>query len=132
MSAQNPNLIERILNWLRGGYPEGVPQHDYVALFGILRRSCTETEIEKLALELRQEGLLSTSQPEAEIRQRLKNYLHETPHEEDVRRVAARLAAGGWPLIQAPEPLVEAQRTLSQADGPSPLPEDGTSLPTGA
>lgn len=78
------------------GYPEGVPQHDYVALFGILRRSCTEDEIEKIALELRHEGFLSNAQPEDEIRERLRRYLHETPHEEDVRRVAARLAAGGW------------------------------------
>lgn len=125
MTSAHPNLLERILHWLRGGYPEGVPQHDYVALFGILRRSCTEDEIEKIALELRHEGLLSTAQPEDEIRQRLRRYLHETPHEEDVRRVAARLAAGGWPLIQAPAPLVESPGTLSQADG-SPAPDAPT------
>ena len=52
--------------------------------------------------------------------ERLRRYLHETPHEEDVRRVAARLAAGGWPLIQAPEPLQESPGTLSQADGTPP------------
>ena len=33
--------MQRVLQWLRAGYPEGVPQQDYVALLGILRRTLT-------------------------------------------------------------------------------------------
>ena len=32
--ADHTGLFERILQWLRAGYPDGVPQHDYVALLG--------------------------------------------------------------------------------------------------
>ncbi len=43
------NPFQTILHWLRAGYPDGVPQGDYVALLGVLRRSLTPVELEKFA-----------------------------------------------------------------------------------
>lgn len=126
MSERRQTLLVKVLAWLRGGYPQGVPAHDYVALLGILHRSCTEEEIEIITRQMRDEGLVSDREPEEEIRIRLRGYLHETPSEEDVRRVAARLASGGWPLTQvvdgaeqAPTPPVPGTES-PPADSPSP------------
>ncbi|HEY5484993.1 MAG TPA: DUF3349 domain-containing protein, partial [Propionibacteriaceae bacterium] len=33
--------MTRVVGWLRAGYPDGVPQQDYVALLGILHRQLT-------------------------------------------------------------------------------------------
>ena len=30
--------IERIVNWLKGGYPQGIPEADYVPLLAVLAR----------------------------------------------------------------------------------------------
>lgn len=78
------NPFTRLLGWLRGGYPQGVPQSDYVALFGILHRDLTETEVE-IAAGIRRVAM-------------------EKPSEEDIARVAGRLASAGWPLATGAAP----------------------------
>ncbi len=94
--SDHKSPFERILHWLRAGYPEGVPQHDYVALLGVLQRSLTTDEVEQLALRLREERGSSTS--DEQIRDLIRQTALEEPSEADVRRVASRLAQGGWPL----------------------------------
>ena len=46
------NPFQTILHWLRAGYPDGVPQGDYVALLGVLRRSLTPVELENIVRTL--------------------------------------------------------------------------------
>ena len=41
--------MARVVGWLRAGYPDGVPQQDYVALLGILHRQLTDDEIITIA-----------------------------------------------------------------------------------
>ncbi len=94
--ADRTGLFERILQWLRAGYPDGVPQHDYVALLGILRRSLTEAEVEQLARQLRSSA--ETGDTDEQIRELIRETALEEPSESDVRRVAGRLAQAGWPL----------------------------------
>ncbi|HVK45149.1 MAG TPA: DUF3349 domain-containing protein [Micropruina sp.] len=94
--AERRSLFERILNWLRAGYPEGVPEHDYVALFGILHRSLTPSEVDELARELA--GNRGAEVSDDEIRDLIRRSALEEPSGADVRRVAGRLAEGGWPL----------------------------------
>ena len=94
--GEHTGLFDRILGWLRAGYPEGVPQHDYVALLGILQRSLTPDEVEQLAHRLREARGSQVS--DDEIRNLIRSTAIEEPSEEDVRRVASRLALGGWPL----------------------------------
>lgn len=106
--AEHVSPLERILHWLRAGYPEGVPQHDYVALLGVLQRSLTDAEVEQLALRLREATGSSTT--DEQIRDLIRRTALEEPSESDVRRVASRLAQGGWPL-QAP---AAAPTTTSQ------------------
>lgn len=88
--------LTRLVSWLRQGYPEGVPSGDYVALFGLLARELTHEEIDAIAHRLAAEGQLQAS--DEQISEMIANTVLMVPAEEDVRRVAARLAAGGWPL----------------------------------
>ena len=36
-----PPFLTRIIDWLRAGYPEGVPEHDYIPLFALLGSQLT-------------------------------------------------------------------------------------------
>ena len=38
-----PPVPAKIVNWLRAGYPEGVPGTDYIPLFAVLRHQLTES-----------------------------------------------------------------------------------------
>lgn len=101
--ARQDGPVQRVVGWLRAGYPDGVPQQDYVALLGILGRSLTPTElaqvVDALLLDLDRGEAVPTH---AEVVERIHDVLKGPPSEEDVHRVSARLAAGGWPLASAP------------------------------
>ena len=92
-------LVQRIIGWLRAGYPDGVPQQDYVALLGILRRSLTVEELEAVVKALTEEvsdhRQLLTSEL---VAQRIQDVVKGPIDNDDVVRVSARLAAAGWPL----------------------------------
>ncbi|HEX7658667.1 MAG TPA: DUF3349 domain-containing protein [Pseudonocardiaceae bacterium] len=92
-----PPLLAKIIAWLRAGYPEGVPEHDYIPLFALLHRKLTSEEVTTIAEELVRTGD-PTSEPA--IRNAIRAWIHEQPLESDVHRVSSRLAAGGWPLAE--------------------------------
>ena len=90
--ATNP--LAKIIGWLRAGYPEGVPQSDYVALFGILHRSLTPTEVEQVVAQLRQgEGGLDGTVPEKVVRRAIRQMVHQEASPEDIERVMHRIDA---------------------------------------
>ncbi|WP_307828596.1 DUF3349 domain-containing protein [Antrihabitans sp. YC2-6] len=96
--------LRSAVGWLRAGYPNGVPREDYVALFAVLHRRLTETEVRQVVDELiaeREEegGQIDREEIEAAIARLAK----EQPGENDVERVAAQLAAGGWPVVASAE-----------------------------
>ena len=105
-----PDLVQRVVRWLRAGYPEGVPQQDYIALFGILQRTLTPTELERVVVELSQEAEsgMAIVTP-ALVQQRITDVVKGPVHADDLGRVSARLAAAGWPLGSptAGDPLPE-------------------------
>ena len=113
------NRLDRIIGWLRAGYPKGVPQGDYIALLGVLHRELTDTDIEKVALKLRATGESGIPEDVSEerIREMIRSRMLQEPTEADVRRVAAHLTAGGWPLagLSAEDPQGAAERA---PDGP--------------
>jgi Protein of unknown function (DUF3349) len=93
-----PRFLASIIDWLRAGYPEGVPEHDYLPLFALLARKLTHDEVATVAEQLVADGRHS---PEA-VKAAISNVTNETPLDGDVARVAARLASGGWPLAEPP------------------------------
>ncbi|MEW1956744.1 DUF3349 domain-containing protein [Kineococcus sp. NPDC059986] len=95
-------LAGRVLDWLRAGYPSGVPQQDYVVLLGLLRRKLTDTEVRDIAAEivgLAKQGEVTTV---ADVERLVNAATLDEPSEADVARVSSHLAAGGWPLADRP------------------------------
>jgi len=91
--------LRSVLDWLRGGYPEGVPDKDHFALLAVLRRRLTDAEIDEV-IALSMERAHET--PDRHIdyeraRALVAGKLHEEPSEEDMHRVVQRLESGGWP-----------------------------------
>jgi hypothetical protein len=104
VSDLRSNFLTRTVDWLRAGYPAGVPRQDYVALLGLLRRKLTEDEVRNIARDLAEQSQgspdpITTQDIEAMIGDSLLQ--QATP--EDVTRVSAHLAAGGWPLADPPQ-----------------------------
>ena len=96
------SLLGSILNWLRAGYPEGVPGADRVPLLALLRATpLTEDQVKEVIANLTAEGSTATADRSIdadEIGAFIKDVTHHDAGPENVARVAARLAAAGWPL----------------------------------
>jgi hypothetical protein len=93
--------LARIVNWLREGYPGGVPEHDYLPLLALLERRLTRSEVKKVAKALRRADV-SPAGPE-DIAAAISSYTHAEPSENDLRRVRDQLAKKGWP-VEFPDP----------------------------
>jgi len=102
-----PPFLSSIIDWLRAGYPEGVPDVDYVPLFALLGSQLTDADINALADELAATGDPATAQG---IKDAIARTLDEKPLDVDVARVRTRLVAGGWPLARA-EHLAPVEHT---------------------
>jgi Protein of unknown function (DUF3349) len=96
------SLLASILNWLRAGYPEGVPGPDRVPLLALLRATpLTEDQIKEVVRNITAAGSTALADGEIgedEIAAFIKNVSHHDAGPENVQRVAAKLAAAGWPL----------------------------------
>ena len=103
MGESRSNFLTRSVEWLRAGYPTGVPRQDYIALLGILSHKMSEEEVKKIANALADQSLQSDDPISAEdIENMISGHMLQTATPEDVVRVSARLAAGGWPLVDPP------------------------------
>jgi hypothetical protein len=92
-----PPVLKRIVEWLRAGYPEGVPDVDYVPLFALLGSELSNNDVELIADELESE---SDPQSAEAIKRAITEVTNTKPNEADVNRVRARLAGAGWPLAK--------------------------------
>jgi hypothetical protein len=90
-----PPVLNKIIEWLRAGYPEGVPDVDYIPLFALLGSQLTDDEVSAIADELANETKPESAEA---IRKAITEVSHHQPTDADVNRVRAKLAAGGWPL----------------------------------
>ena len=95
-------LLHSILDWLRAGYPQGVPGPDRVPLLALLRATpLTEDQIKEVVRHITADGSAALSDGEIdddEIAAFIKDVSHHDAGAENVQRVAAKLAAAGWPL----------------------------------
>jgi hypothetical protein len=91
-----PTFLASVVGWLRAGYPEGVPESDYIPLVAVLARRLSPQEVQAVTDELGRSGQLPIDN--VDIGTVITKITHELPREEDVVRVRARLARGGWPL----------------------------------
>jgi uncharacterized protein DUF3349 len=86
-----------VIRWLQVGYPEGVPGPDRVPLLALLRSTpLTEDEITEVvdAIDEDVEGPIDRDV----IADFISDMTQYDAGPENIARVAARLAAAGWPL----------------------------------
>jgi hypothetical protein len=92
-----PPFLSKVIDWLRAGYPEGVPSVDYIPLFALLGSQLTDSEVKDIAEELASESDPGSAQA---IREAIAAVTHHQANDADVNRVRSKLAAGGWPLAK--------------------------------
>src|ERR1700728_1754977 len=94
-----PPVVKKVVDWLRAGYPEGVPDVDYIPLFALLGSQLTNEEVNEIADEL----VVSVHPESSEsIKKAINSVTHTSVSDADINRVRAHLAAGGWPLAVPP------------------------------
>jgi hypothetical protein len=93
------DMLMRVVGFLRAGYPEGVPAHDYVPLLALLRRRLSDDEVIAVATEVisGKNGPVDAT----DVRVAITKLTDEMPSPEDTERVKQRLAAVGWPVTDA-------------------------------
>lgn len=99
-----PTLLARLIAWVREGYPEGVPDRDYLPLFALLARRLTPEELTAVVVGLTHDHHLpaQTAEEAAErVRDAIESVTNSPPSEADVERVLHRLEAAGWDLDDA-------------------------------
>src|SRR3954470_14966535 len=96
------SLFASILRWLRAGYPEGVPGSDRVPLLALLRATpLTEDQVKEVVRNLTDASAGVSAHGEItrdEIAEFISDVTQHDAGPENVARVAAKLAAAGWPL----------------------------------
>jgi hypothetical protein len=118
MSAKT--VFNSILDWLRAGYPEGVPGPDRVPLLALLRQTpLTEGELKQVIRNITEvKAPASDDDPidKDEIEAFISEVTNYDAGPENVRRVAAKLAAAGWPLSGVTVPTGDEQPTNDEQD----------------
>lgn len=96
------SLFHSVLQWLRAGYPDGVPGPDRVPLLALLRNTpLTDDQIAEVVKEIAEEEAKAPPGHEIdhdEIEKFIEGVAHHDGGPDNIRRVAAKLAAAGWPL----------------------------------
>jgi hypothetical protein len=91
------SFLTSIVNWLRAGYPEGIPPTDYFPVLALLTRRLSSDEVKAVAGELMQRGDFD----DVDIGVLITQITDQLPSPDDIERVRTRLAAKGWPLDDA-------------------------------
>ncbi len=115
-----PQLLMKVVEWLWAGYPNGVPQGDYIPLVALLRRQLSDDELDQVTSDLIDDSLRHL-EPISKIDAGVKitKVTDELPHAVDIARVRQLLVVAGWPFDD--EPLAD---TITPNASPEPL-EDG-------
>ena len=92
-----PPVVDKIISWLRAGYPEGVPQHDYIPLLALLGSELTNDQVTLIIDEL---TFAADPASKEAVQAAIAAVTKTKPNDADINRVRARLAAGGWPLAR--------------------------------
>ncbi|MFT4041893.1 MAG: DUF3349 domain-containing protein [Gordonia sp. (in: high G+C Gram-positive bacteria)] len=117
--ADRPQFLKRIVDWLRAGYPNGVPDHDFNPLLALLRRQLTEDEVTQVTHDLIRESP-RPPEPISKIDAGVKitEVTQELPHEADIAHVRKHLEALGWPFDD--NPLAPPATTPDNLPGSDP------------
>lgn len=95
-------LFRSVIDWLRAGYPAGVPGPDRVPLLALLRDTpLTEEQVREVVREItahEDEVLEDGNVSHDEIEKFIEGVTDHEGGPENIKRVADVLAAAGWTL----------------------------------
>jgi hypothetical protein len=115
-AASAADFFRSVIQWLQVGYPEGVPGPDRVALLELLRSTpLSEHEITEVVDAIDEEELSNGNVSRDVIADFISDMTHYDAGPENISRVAARLAAAGWPLSGINPADVEAASNSSNS-----------------
>lgn len=100
-----PVFVAALVAWLRAGYPDGVPENDYLPLFALLRRQLSDEEVKQVARQLISGAREAGQNPaisRVDIGVLITRYTNGLPAHGDLQRVQKRLEKKGWPQQDAP------------------------------
>ena len=98
-SHKHAKFLRAVIRWLDVGYPQGVPGPDQVALFALLQATpLTKEQLEEVVHKLTKKSDSDEPLNREEISKFITETTHHDPGPENIQRVAAKLAAAGWPL----------------------------------
>ena len=83
------DVVARMVAFVRAGYPQGVPENDYIPLLALLRRRLSDDEVAAVARELAARGELKIDT--ADIGAAIMRITDELPSADDLVRVQRRL-----------------------------------------
>ncbi|MBO1754204.1 DUF3349 domain-containing protein [Allobranchiibius sp. CTAmp26] len=94
---QRAAFVQRVVDWLRAGYPEGVPKTDRIPVLALLRRRLTDEEVKSI-VQVLIDGADGASISAVDAQVLISKATSEMPTEDELQRVRTRLATQGWPL----------------------------------
>lgn len=89
-------FLAGVVDWLREGYPAGIPAQDTIPVLALLRRRLTDDEVAQIAAELRAQHLLVPDR--VDVGTEITRITDEVPSEDELTRVFAHLAFRGFPV----------------------------------
>lgn len=109
-ASSTANFFRSVIHWLQVGYPDGVPGPDRVALLGLLRSTpLTDEQITEVVDAIDEEELSNGNVSRDVIADFISDMTNYDAGPENIARVAARLAAAGWPLSGITSEQAEAE-----------------------
>lgn len=97
--TERESVLQRVINWLRQGYPAGVPSDDVAPILAVLHRRLTDEQVQQVAQALlRDRRAVGTAVTDESVDEEITRVTGDAPAPEDVNRVRAILARQGWPL----------------------------------
>ncbi|WP_296106795.1 DUF3349 domain-containing protein [uncultured Corynebacterium sp.] len=97
---EHKNWLLRFIEWLRIGYPAAVPDGDAGAIMYVLKQDLREEDIDRIAATIvaKQDSHRDQGKPitEQEIHRYIETTMSQTPTEDDLARVRAKLHDGGF------------------------------------
>ncbi|WP_067570214.1 DUF3349 domain-containing protein [Nocardia acidivorans] len=89
-------LLARIVAWMRAGYPQGVPENDYIPLLSLLAQRLPEEDVRQVAAALVRQGTIPADKIDAGVG--ITKVTDDMPSESDIARVREHLLASGWTI----------------------------------
>lgn len=110
MSPRRP-IVDRIVEWLERGYPEGVPPQDRFAVGALLRNRLSDNDIAAIVKRMAtshhvKEWVNNAPPTEEDIARYIRKVADGLPTMDDIQRVSSRLASAGGPLAALFEEMV--------------------------